>query len=277
MRAFSRSLLLGCAAALAASLGAGAQSLQRVNVTSFVLSADTAHPHAGQTFHITVTLRLRGDVRNVENLQLPLLAGLQVLGDVRGVVFARENTTYKETITVAARSRGALTIPPATFDAIDARSGKAEEYSSNALPLNVGGASLASKGALTAARILVSAGVALVVLGIVLAFSMRRRHVPQPAQEPQPQPPSPGDPLAEALERLERNQSRRGALEARTILWRMVGAGSGETLADVIEASRQRHPELMRVLLALERAAFTHDDDVHGGVQQALAALKAAQ
>ncbi len=281
MQAFFRGALALSAACSLATVCAGAQALARVTVTSFVLSADTPRPHAGEPFHLAVTLQLRDAVPDVENLQLPFLAGLDVLGDVRSTSAGAKGTTYREVLTLVTRDGGRVTIPPATFDAIDARSGKAEEYSSNALTLDVTGAS-SSRVVLIVARLLVSFGVAIAVLGLVLAGLLVRRDFPRTrppaAVQREPQPPTADEPehrdyLHEALERLERDPTRHGALEARGLVWRMVGASDRETLADVMERARTQ-PRLLALLPLLERAAFTYDGDVDAAVRNTLVALR---
>lgn len=275
-REFCKAATLAALALLAAGTPASAQSLQRVSVTSFMLSADALHPRAGAPFHVIVTLRLRQLASDVENLQLPLLAGLEVLGDVRGTMVSPRGTLYKEIITVAAHRAGTLVLSPATFDAIDARDGKAKEYSTNSLSIDVAGAPGASPVATIVARLLVSVGVAMIVLGIVLALSMRRRQTLSAPAAPKAAPAPAAAPqyLRDALALLERNPTRVGALQARSLVWRMVGASDGETLADVMKRARESHRTLLGILAALERAAFTYDDDVEAGVQNALTALR---
>jgi len=277
-REFCKAATLAALALLAAGASASAQSLQRVSVTSFALSADALHPRVGAPFHVIVTLRLAQRVPDVENLQLPLLAGLDVLGDVRGTTVSSRGTLYKELITVAALRAGTIVLSPATFDAIDARDGKAKEYSTNSLAIEVARAPGSSPVAAIAARLLVSVGVAMIVLGIVLLLSMRRRQALVPsAPKAVPVPAAAPQYLRDALALLERKPTREGALQARSLVWRMVGASDGETLADVMKCARESHPTLLGVLAALERAAFTYDDDVEAGVQKALAALREMQ
>lgn len=266
------------ALAIAASAAAGAQTLQRVTVTGFTLSADTTQPREGVPFHLFVTLRLREPVTNVENLQLPVLAGLKLLGDVRRTTSDGNGALYREVVTVDARHAGSFAIAPATFDAIDARDGKAKQYSSNALTLRIRGAGVSP--VTIAAMALVAVGVALMVLGFALAVVLNRRRgasivcEPEPPAEPPPAP-VPSDPLGEARALLEREPTRAGALRARALVWRMVGAGDGETLADVTERVRDTRPKLTSLLGALERAAFTYEDDVAKGIDGALTALRA--
>jgi hypothetical protein len=275
-RAFCKAALLP-ALALAVAGVASAQSLQRVTVTAFSLSADTLAPRVGAPFRLMVTLRLRESVKAVENLQLPVLAGFQLLGDVRGTSAGAHGTVYRESIELAPRNGGTQVIPPATFDAVDARDGKAKQYSTNALTLRVAGAPR-TISPLLVSKILISLGIAMMVLGVVLALLLSRRRaapaMPQPEPEPPAAPPACVDPIAEARALLERDPTRRGALQARSVVWRMVGASDGETLADVMDRVRHAHPRLATLLPPLEQAAFTHDGDVTASIERAISALR---
>ncbi len=255
---------------------ADAQSLQRVTVTSFTLSSDAQTPRVGVAFHLIITLRLRERVSDVRNLQLPLLAQLELLGDARSTTAARNGTLYREVITVAGHRAGSVTIPSATFDAVDARDGKAKEYATNGLALRVVAPAVPASLWMFLAWVLVSLGVATLVLGAMLVALARRPKVVAPQPDPQPAPQRPKS-LAQALALLEQDPGRSGALRAREVVRRMVEARDGETLADVVDRVRHRHPELLEVLCALERAAFTHDGDLRAAIARALDALRQAQ
>ncbi|MGB6518019.1 MAG: hypothetical protein WBE79_05850, partial [Candidatus Cybelea sp.] len=139
----ARRALAGLAAALslvaAAFSPAGAQSLERLTVESFVLSSDTAAPRIDTPFHLTVTLRVRERVARIDNLDLPILAQLELLGDERETASGPHGTLYRESITVVAHEGGALAIAPATLQAIDARDGKPKQWFTNGLRLRVAG------------------------------------------------------------------------------------------------------------------------------------------
>lgn len=261
-----------------ASAAASAQSLQRVTVTAFTLSTSTTRPRAGTPFQVVVTLRLREPVVQVENVQLPLLAALQVLGDVRTTATI-QGTLYREIVTVAARSGGRLTIPPATFEALDARTGRALIYSTNSVTLDVAGEGAPAHAATIVAEVLVSLGIALMVLGVVLGITLRRKPAAAPpAAPPAPEPvPVPADSISAALSALDGDATREAALRARAIVWRMVGADDGETLADVTPRALARYSTLLPALAALERAAFTTDADLPAAVDAARSALRSAQ
>ncbi len=277
MREYCRAAVLALVSA-ALTQTAQAQSLQHVIVESFTLSADTLRARAGAPFHLLVTLRLRGRVTDIENLQLPLLASLQVLGDTRTIGSSARGTLYREVVTVSGPG-GTVAISPATFDAIDARDGKAKEYSTNPLELHIQPTATPPRSLALLARALIVGGVATALLGLFLIWRASRprvvRREPEPKPEPE-RPPTAQELLREALETLAADPTRRGALRARNAVRRMVGARDGETLADVIDRAAQLDRRLVIALPALERAAFTDDEDLAGAISGAHEALKEA-
>ncbi len=116
-----------------------AQSLQRLTVTQLTLSADAVSPKVEVPFDLIVTAHVRERVSELRNLDLPILAEVELLGDEHSVVSNASGTTYTERVRVVAHHSGVITIEPATLDAIDPRDGKAKRYSSNSLSLSVGG------------------------------------------------------------------------------------------------------------------------------------------
>lgn len=268
--------------ALAATAAAGAQGLPRLTVTAFALSADTTEPRVGSRFHVIVTLHVVQEVAQVETisdtLQLPDLAALEILGDERGLSTGPQGSVYRESVVVEAQSSGRLTIDPARFEAIDARDGKAKEWSTNALVLHVLGTpgQELERAAALAARIAIAIVVALVVLASLLLVAARRTP-PAAAHDPPPEPPrepTERERLLEALALLRAEPARSGAMQARAVLHRMVGASHGETLDDVMLRAQQTHPGLLQVLPAIERAAFTYEEDLRDAVAAAIAVLE---
>ena len=203
----------------AASAGAPAQALQRLTVTSFVLSTDTASPAIDVPFHLVLRLRVRQHVARIENLDLPMLAQLELLGDMRETVSNAGGTEYRETITVVAHASGAVAVAPATLQAVDARDGRAKEWYTNGLTLRVGANGARVAG--TALRALL--GLLLLVLGLALAVAIvaalaRRPRVaaapPRAVAPPPPPPPeavrSPADVARDALAVLRVERTRVG-------------------------------------------------------------------
>jgi hypothetical protein len=116
-------LALSAVAVTATALSVSAQSLARLTVQSFVLSTDNPRPRLDVPFHLIVTLHVRERVTQIANLELPMLADLELLGDERETVSGTNGTQYRETITVVAHRAGPIAIAPATLQAIDARDG----------------------------------------------------------------------------------------------------------------------------------------------------------
>lgn len=264
-----------------------AQSLQRLTVTQLTLSADTATPHIEVPFHLVVTAHVRERISELDNLDLPILAELELLGSERTTVASRSGSTYRETITVVAHHSGAITIAPVTLDATDARTGKNLRYSSNSLTLHVAGpaAVISAAGsaweglqALLAALlrlVLILAGIAGIVLLVVALI--RRRPTPPPVVTLPPPTPVVRDPrtqLRQALAVLQNDRTRAGAMQTRHIVRAMVGATDAETLADVLRRPLATDPEMRSLLRALERAGFTHDADLTLAVAASIAQLE---
>jgi hypothetical protein len=289
-RKLTAPLILLAAAWLAAAGTAPAQTLQRLTVESFVLSADTMQPQVDVPFHVIVTLHVRQRVGEITNLQLPMLAQLDLLGDERQTVSDPRGTRYREVVTVVAHAGGRIMIAPATLQAIDARDGKPKQWFTNDLPLSAHA---------SAARIAngVAAGLfghiawifatliwlALFVgVAVLTIFLVRRR--PPVASPAVPvsyqQAPLISDAerrrqqVEDALLVLRAERTRSTAVRVRAAVWRIVGAPEGETLGDVLRRPGCNERALRDLLVALERSAFTYDEDLPGAIDDACAALE---
>jgi hypothetical protein len=283
------------ALALAAGLLAGAtqaapaQSLARLTVESFALSSDAERPAVDAPFHLIVTLRIRERVNRIANLELPILADLELLGDERQTVTSSHGTEYRETITVVAHRAGAIAISPATMQAVDARDGKAKQWFTNALTVHVAGAAPSLRAgadalfgfswlaARIAVWVLVVGGIAIALL--VVVRRARERPATVPAAAPPPPPVavierSRRDEFADALAVLRTERTRFAAVRVRTAVWRMVGAYDGETLGDVLRRPESSETPMRDLLISLERSAFTYDDDLHAAIDDACAAFE---
>jgi hypothetical protein len=282
-RAAAALALLG-ALLVAAPPRGDAQALQRLTVLSFDLGADTTTPHVDVPFHLMLTLRVRERVSQIANLDLPGLSQLELLGDERETTTTAQGTQYRETVTVVARDGGTVTLSPATLQAIDAHDGKAKQWFSNALTLHVAGA--ASRAMANAARnvgaaLLWLAGIACLVV-IVALLARRRRRVVRPPPVVAPSPPAPPPVIfrtpaqraQDALAVLRAERSRSAAIAVRAAMWRMVGASDGETLADVLRRTDAHDRITRELLVALERSAFTYEQDLHGAIEDACGALE---
>jgi hypothetical protein len=282
-------LALSAVAVTATALSVSAQSLARLTVQSFVLSTDNPRPRLDVPFHLIVTLHVRERVTQIANLELPMLADLELLGDERETVSGTNGTQYRETITVVAHRAGPIAIAPATLQAIDARDGKPKQWYTNGLTLSLTGVSapvLRHEAGEILGVLWRALRVLLWVLGIaclvaIVALLMRRRArrpgppaPPMPESAPAPLQRSPREQVADALTVLRAERTRGAAIAVRGAVWRMLGASDGETLGDVLKRRQASDPMLRDLLIALERSAFTYDDDLRGAIDDACSALQ---
>ncbi len=226
----------------------------------------------------------------VADLNLPILAELELLGDERETTSTPRGTQYRETITVVAHRAGSISIGPATLQAIDARDGKAKQWFTNGLTLQVTGASpqVLDAGARALGRaavvllwvLLALAGVAVVAVVVVLVARRPRRVYVAPMPPPPPPPPAPlplarsrRDLVQDALVVLRAERSRPAAVKVRAAIWQMLGASDGETLGDVLRLDEAHDEPTRSLLIALERSAFTYDDDLAQAIDDACSAL----
>ena len=267
--------------AAAAPPSAKAQTLQRLNVQSFDLSSDAAAPRVDVPFHLIVRLRVRQRISQISNLDLPMLAQLELQGDERETVANGRGTIYRETIAVVARTAGSLAIAPATLQAIDARDGKPKEWYTNGLTLAVGGPPVRIPRAGRRVVLWAAGALAVALLALVL---LRRRRVAEPraAAPPPPAPPPAAPPplvrtrsqqAQDALAVLRAERTRAAAVRVRAAMWRMIGASEGETLGDVLRRPEALEPAIRALLVALERSAFTYDADLRAAIEDACSAL----
>jgi hypothetical protein len=275
-------------AAAAMPANAGAQALQRLTVQSFTLASDTATPHVDAPFHIVVTLRVRENIASIGNLELPLLASLELLGDEREVSSSPNGSTYRETITVAAHAPGTLAIAGAVLQAIDARDGRAKQYSTNGLSLTVVG--VPSTGLVSVPPgtswvwawvwvlfwILIVAAIVAIVVAIARRSAVADiRTAPPIVDEAPAMPPlTVHDQLNDALLVLRADPTRLTAIAVRGAVWRLIGADEGETLSAVLRLGPATSEPMRGLLIALERAAFTYDADLASAIADACNALE---
>lgn len=265
-----------------------AQTLQRLTVREFTLSADTASPSVEQPFHLIVLVRVKERVPSIDNLDLPILAELELLGDERRVTTDASGTLYREVIGVVAHHSGDVRVAPATIDALDPRDRRGKRYFSNDLTLHVTGSPGASaaavrSGAGNAALVLLR--VAGTVLGVAAAafivVAVLRRRTPGPASPPEllPEEPAaaaPRDALHDGLLTLRAERSRAAAVSVRSLVRHVIGADEAETLADVLRRPGAYDPRMRDVLRTLERAAFTYDADLSAAIADAIVSLEHA-
>jgi hypothetical protein len=287
----ARIRLVLCAAlalsAFATPAATRAQPLQRVTVTQFRLTANTTTPKLEEPFRLVITVHVRERINDLEDLDLPILAALEILGDERTLSSDSGGTTYTETIDAVAHHTGRITIDPAILDVIDARDGRPKQYESNPLVLVVGAAPLAPLNnagsaivpllrALT--RIMLTILTVIAFIAVVILLFRRPARAPVaagPAVEPMLEPPcDPRARLRDALATLRVERTRATAMRVRAVARGLVGAGETETLGDVLRRPGANDPSMRALLISLERAGFTYDVDLQPAIDAAIAQLE---
>ena len=272
------------AVAFAVPLQVAAQQLPRLGVSAFALRSDAVRPTVAAPFHLIVFIHLKQNVASLDGVVLPALGPLEILGDEKRITTSSSGTDYRETLTVVAEAPGAVTIGAAYLDAIDARDGKAKRFLSNNVTLDV---TTAAASADTARATLVRGGAWFAsllagILGVVvLAWAVLARRsedliVPPVAPEPfaSPQPAKEEDVYQRVLAELTSDRTRTTAKHVRESIWAATGASEYETLADVLRRPAAHDAAVRAVLRALERAAFTHDDDLPDAIRDAIDVLE---
>lgn len=245
---------------------ARAQGLRTLHVDALAMRVDKPQVHVGETFHLAIHVHVRERVPALDELVVPDVGTMLLLGDERHVAQRPNGTDVIETLTLEPRDAGAYTFPPAYLDAIDARTHRPSRFSSNPVtvlvggpaPLDAGGATIArgiATAMLAAAGIVVVAGL-LIGLGRLRARRERVSVTVAPPLAPPPPPPADGarERVAAAL-RTYRVAPGNGALTAlRAELFAAAAAPEGATLRDALASTPDR--ALRAALLAAERAAF---------------------
>jgi hypothetical protein len=257
-----------------------AQQYQRLHVRSITLASDTPAPQLEQPFHVTVAIQVAEDVSELSNVFLPTFFGAEELGDLHQISHSPLGTTYRETLTLVAHTRGTLWVSPAYLDAIDARDGKPKRFTSNSLRLLVGGGPVSDVWEILRRIALVAIDLLLLasVVFVVIAIFWRRRQSRLEVQEVELDPPVeepivqslPKDPVEEAMEHLRARRDRSAVLGLRAVLWGRIGAADGETLSDVLRRPGANDPQLRRLLTPVERAAFIDDSRLHEAIEEVL-------
>lgn len=277
------------AALLATAASVLGQGLQRLTVQSFALASDAANPKVDEPFHLVLTLRVRERVGQVTNIDLPMLAQLELLGDERETTSTPHGTQYRETITVVAHNAGSMSVAPATLQAVDARDGKPKQWFTNGLTIRVAGAPpqvlrngvrrLLPIAIVGAWALMWLVGLGIVIVVVVVLLRPRAKPLPvAPTAAPVAPPPAlertRRDQASDALAVLRAERSRVAAIAVRSVMWRMMGASDGETLGDVLQRRDAHSAATRHLLIALERSAFTYEADLQAAIDDACAALE---
>lgn len=276
-------LALLCAAA------AQGQTLARLHVRSFTMTAAPSSVNIGEPFHLTIAAHVDEATLELDNVTLPDLSGFDSLGDERRCTASPHGSDCSETITLAATVAGDRTIAAASMDAVDARNGKPSRFSTNTVSIHVMGPSPLAAGAGVLAALLagvqsllrafaILALLLIAVLALQWGFARRRSSAATPAvaalSRPPPQPAPPiagtdGSRLRALVDALAREPTRERARAVREELRARLGAREDETLADLVARTSAASATLAS-LAALERATFCEDGRVEDAIREAL-------
>lgn len=254
-----------------------AELLQRLHVLSFTVTSDTPHPQVGVPFHVTVTIRARERLTQPQYVYQPTFPGLDKIADRHTLTYVTGGgSIYRETLTLVAHKPGPAAIGSAYLDAVDLRDSKTKRFFSNNLVLGVLGVAQPRVRQNTRNVLLGILALLLVSAAILAALRLlRRRRVV--AVKDHPVSPTARSALApsvsfdEALANLRTRRDRLSILRVREALWSSVGAYEGDTLGDVLQREPSRSDGLSGILIAIERAAFTHDTHLQQAIDTALA------
>ena len=244
------------------SYAAGAAGLRSLHVLALGMHADRTQVRIGEPFHVAVHVRVKENVAALDELVIPDVGTLQIIGDERHTTHGPGGTDVVETITLQSPAAGRYTISPAYLDAIDARTGRPSRFSSNPLTIVVAAAAanLPAAPLHALAQTLGWAIAAIAVVALLLVVMRRRRGVPVLPAAPAPLPPpaapprTPHDDVAEALRAYRVSPSTAALLRLRATLFAAAGAADGATLRDALAATSDAR--LRSALLAAERTAF---------------------
>lgn len=252
-----------------------AELLQRLHVVSFTVNSDTPHPHVGVPFHVSVTIRARERITQLQYVYQPTFPGLEKIADRHSLTYvAGGGSVYRETLTLVAHKPGPTAIGSAYLDAVDLSDGKTKRFFSNDLVLSAIGIKPPSAWEKVRTVLLILLGLLLVAAAVLAVVrNLRRRHLaagPQPVLQPVFAAAAPAMSFDEALANLRARRDRSSVLRVREALWSIAGANQGETLADVLQRGRSRADGLSGILIAVERATFTNDGHLQQAIDTAL-------
>ncbi|HTD32603.1 MAG TPA: hypothetical protein VK665_03000 [Candidatus Elarobacter sp.] len=243
-----------------------AAALPRLHVDALSMRADRAQMQVGETFHLAIHVHVREPVTRLDELVIPDVGTMQLLGDERNVSTSPSGADVVETLTLEPTQAGTFTFAGAYLDAIDARTGKPSRFSSNPVRVVVAAKRSDFFGSWWAATKLIAAlalggTILLALLAAVVSVVRLRRgdrpvvDVAPPVAPPQPPPGRTSrDAVAEALHAYRASPANGSLLRLRAALFEAAGANAGWTLRDALKVT---HDAALRdALVAAEHAAF---------------------
>jgi hypothetical protein len=272
-----RAALAAVAFVIALSGVGHAQAMRTLHVSALSMRADRTHLRVGDVFHLVIQARVRENIATLDELVVPDVVAMQLLGDERRAAHDAGGTDIIETLTLEATMRGRYTFAPAHLDVIDPHELRPKRFSADRavtvvvagppLMVRVDGWALGRSLATLLAALVAFAGVTLALMGrvrarrertlvadVTLCFSKGPPSRAAPSRAP-PERSTPRERVAEAL-RVYRRLPAAPALEKlRAALFGAAGAPPHATARDALVALG-RNDALRDALLAAERTAF---------------------
>lgn len=224
------------------------------------MRADRTAVPIGADVHLTIHARVRERVAALDELIVPEVGTMHLLGDERRVRQGPGFTDIDETLTLEPVEAGTTLIPGAYLDAVDGRTGKPTRFTTNGVRITVAAAAGQGDGMLRRVAF-VLLGLLLATMGIVLAARTLQRRSPQAravaaARDPLPAVPalSPREAVREAFATYRRAPSRAALGRLRAALFAAAGTRPGCTARDAATATADA--QLIVALREAEAAMF---------------------
>jgi hypothetical protein len=154
---------------------ASAQGLRTLHVVTLSMTADRTNVRLGGDFHLTIHARVREHVSALDELVVPEVGTMHLLGDERRVRRGPAGTDVDETLTLEPIDAGSFTLPGAFLDAIDGRTGKPTRFTANAVQVTVGPAAPAAGNGWLRRAALALLGLLVAAMGVTLALRIAGR------------------------------------------------------------------------------------------------------
>jgi hypothetical protein len=234
--------------------------LRTLHVEALTMRADRTAVPIGADVHLTIHARVRERVAALDELIVPEVGTMHLLGDERRVRQGPGFTDIDEALTLEPVEAGTTLIPGAYLDAVDGRTGKPTRFTANGVRITVAAAAGQGDGMLRHVAF-VLLGLLLATMGIVLAARTLQRRAPQAralaaARDPLPVVPahSPREAVREAFATYRRAPSRAALGRLRAALFAAAGTPPGSTARDAATATADA--QLIVALREAEAAMF---------------------
>ncbi len=229
--------------------------LRVLDVEALGMRADRSQVRVGEMFHLVIHVRVRENVSALDELVVPDVGTMQLLGDERRTTHGAGGTDVVETLTLEPTAGGRYTFAPAHLDAIDPRALRPKRFSADrAITVVVTAPAPAAGGdGWDIGRSLATLVVMFVVMVAVALALLGRIRAKGPAAPPPPSLSTPRERVAAELRAYRRSPGSTTLERLRAALFGAAGAAAGATLRDAL---RNGDPALHDALRAAEGATF---------------------